>query len=84
VAAYGFRQYRLNEDGPLHGGSVRDEEIRLGGSLAWEVGGTVELEIEAGKLFWRELVFNDGLAGRVAESETGSPLYLRFGLSLSF
>ena len=84
VTAYEFRQYRLNEEGPLHGGSVRDEEIRLGGSLGWKPGGTTKFEIEAGTLLWREMFFNDGQSGLVAESETSSPLYLRLGLSLSF
>jgi hypothetical protein len=84
VAAYGFRQYRLNEEGPLHGGAFRDEEIRLGGSIGYEPTPAVELGLEVGTLLWREVVFFDGQGGDLGEVETSSPIYLRFGLNVGF
>ncbi len=84
LAAYDFRQYRLNRSGPLNGGAFRDEEIRVGGTLAWKAREGMELGLEVGALLWREALFFDGEAGKVAEAETGSPLYLRVGLKVSF
>lgn len=84
VAAYDFHQYRLNDEGPLHGGAFRDEEIRAGLSATWRARPAVELELELGKLLWREARFSDGASGLSTEAETGSPFYLRLGLSAGF
>ncbi len=83
-AVYDFRQYRLNESGPLSGGSFRDEEIRLGGSIAWEVREGVTFELSGGQILWRELVFHDGDAGELAETELNPPYYMGLGLKVSF
>jgi hypothetical protein len=83
-AVYGFRQYRLNEDGPLHGGSFRDEEIRGGIALGWQVTDAVQFDASIGKMLWREVRFHDGDAGFVGETELGKELYASFGLKVSF
>lgn len=83
-AVYDFRQYRLNETGPLNGGSFRDEEIRLGGSLAYQVSEGVQLEVAGGKILWREVVFHDGDAGYIGETELSSPYYVGLGIEVSF
>jgi hypothetical protein len=83
-SVYDLRQFRLNEDGPLHGGSFRDEEIRAGGSLAWRVAKGVELELELGKILWRETTFHDGQTGFLGETELSSPWYAGLGLKVGF
>ncbi len=84
MSAYTFRQYRLNEDGPLHGGAFRDEAIRVGGYVSRKASAGIELELEVGTLLWREVVFFDGVGGHLGEEETDSPLYVRLGLNASF
>lgn len=83
-AVYDFHQYRLNDDGPLRGGSVRDDEVRGGASLAWRPREGVTLELAAGKVLWRELRFHDGQAGFLGEFEADGALYLRAGLHVGF
>jgi len=82
--AYDFRQYRLNDEGSLHGGALHDEEIRLGASLGWQPREGMKFSLEVGTLLWRELSFTDGQSGLRTEAESESPFYLRAGLSLSF
>lgn len=84
LAVYDFRQYRLNDNGPLNGGAFRDEEIRAGGRLDWRVGDDVSLELEAGQILWRETSYFDGDAGFLGESEPSSSPYLQLGFSMSF
>lgn len=83
-AVYDFRQFRLNESGPLNSGSVRDEEISVGGTLAWQPTEKVTLELGAGALLWREVRFTDGDAGFLSETETDSPLYASARLRVRF
>ena len=81
---YDLRQFRLNEDGPMSGGSFRDEEIRAGATLAWRVSEGVELELAAGKILWREATFKNGQTGFVGETELDSPIYAGLGLKVGF
>ncbi len=83
-AVYDFRQYRLNDSGPMRGGSFRDEEIRAGTRLAWNLTDDVVLELSGGKLLWRETTFHDGQTGFVGEAETSSSIYAGLGLRVSF
>jgi len=84
LTVYDLRQYRLNDEGPLHGGAFRDEDIRAGATLGWKASDNVRIELEAGKVIWRETRFYDGQSGLIGEFETSSPTYLRLGLRLSF
>lgn len=83
-AVYDFRQYRLNDGGPLNGGSFRDEEIRAGATLGAQISEGIQFELQAGKVLWREVVFHDGDAGYLGETELSSPLYVGLGLKVSF
>jgi len=83
-AIYDFRQFRLNEDGPLNQGSFRDEEISAGATLAWKPTDKVTLELGAGALLWREVRFSDGDAGFLGETETDSPFYASASLRVRF
>ncbi len=83
-AIYDFRQYRLNESGPLNGGSFRDEEVRAGLSLRWRASDRMEFELNAGKMLWREVRFSDGVAGDLGETELSNPVHVGLGLKASF
>ncbi len=83
-ATYGFRQYRLNQEGPLNGGSFRDEEVRAGLNIGWQATDDIRLELSAGKMLWREVRFHDGQAGYLGEAELGKKEYAAFGLSVTF
>ena len=83
-AIYDFRQFRLNQNGPLNAGSFRDEEIRAGASLEYRLADGVALEVQAGKVLWREVLFHDGTAGELGETELSSPVYAGLALTVSF
>jgi hypothetical protein len=83
-ATYGFRQYRLNEEGPLNGGSFRDEEVRAGINLGWHATDAIRLELSVGKMLWREVRFHDGQAGYLGEAELGKKEYAAFGMRVTF
>ena len=68
----------------MRGGSFRDEEIRAGTRLAWNLTDDVVLELSGGKLLWRETTFHDGQTGFVGEAETSSSIYAGLGLRVSF
>lgn len=83
-AVYDFRQYRLNKEGPLNGGSFRDEEIRAGAVLRWHMTEHVALRMTVGKMLWREVRFSDGNTGDLGETELSSPVYAGIGMKVSF
>lgn len=84
VGRYGFRQYRLNEKGPLNGGAFQDEEIDLEATLAFRPNDTARLHLTGGATIWQELSFYDGSGVKLGEVETGVAPYIGFGLKLSF
>ncbi|MFT7667374.1 MAG: hypothetical protein ACI8X5_000053 [Planctomycetota bacterium] len=84
AAVYDFRQYRLNEDGPLSSGSFRDEEIDVGASLAWTLKSGITFDLRGGKVLWRETTTKDGALGDLGETELSSPFYLGLGLKVRF
>ena len=82
-AEYDLRQYRLNEDGPLAGAALRDEEIRLGGGFEWRPGGGFELRCEGGLTSWRELTtLADGAT--LGEFEVDGGAYAAVQLGVGF
>lgn len=81
---YGFRQFRLNENGPLNGGAFQDEEIDLEATLAFRPNDTARLHLTGGATVWQELSFYDGGGAKLGEVETGVAPYIGFGLKLSF
>lgn len=79
---YTLRQFRLNDDNPLRGGALRDEDIRAGVGLQWHVDDGVEIGVLGGLSLWRELTTFDGRGGEVEQELDRAP-FVGFKLSMS-
>jgi len=82
-ADYEMRQYRLNDDGPLPDGVLRDEEIHLGAGLEYEAGRNVSLQLLGGATLWRELNVLDKGGSQVSETEVEASPFVAFTLRAS-
>ena len=82
-ADYDLRQFRLNDEGPLEGAALRDEEIRLGGGVLWSSPSGFAVRAETGLVMWRELNFrNDGEL--VTQTEFDPAPYAALELAMRF
>jgi hypothetical protein len=82
-ADYEMRQYRLNDDGPLPDGVLRDEEIHVGAGLEYEAGRNVSLQLLGGATLWRELNVLDEGGSQVSETEVEASPFVAFTLRAS-
>lgn len=78
---YTLRQFRLSEDGPAAGGALRDEDIRAGLGLEWQIDEGVALSVSGGFSAWRELTVFDK-SGHATEDEIDPSPFVAFSLSL--
>lgn len=83
-AQYALQQFRLNDDNPLPGGVVRDEEIRAGVGLERRQASGLTFELMAGLNLWRELSTLDRNGQNIAEDELETTPFVALTLSLSF
>ena len=79
---YDIRQFRLNEDGPLPGGVVEDEEILAELGLTWTPSENVRVEANAGVTLWRELQAYDQNGFERMEPESDPAPFAGIGLSV--
>lgn len=83
-AEYALQQFRLNDDNPLPGGVVRDEEIRAGIGLERRHTEGLTIELLAGFNLWRELSTLDRAGQDVAEDELETTPFIALTLSVAF
>lgn len=83
-AQYALQQFRLNDDNPLAGGVVRDEEIRAGVGLERRSTDGITFELVTGLNLWRELSTLDRNGQAIAEDELETTGFVALTLSLAF
>ena len=83
-ANYNWRNYRLNDEGPLNGGAFHDEEIVVGAHLAFHPRPDLELRLGAARSLWRELAFRSAGGSDLGEIELEDSTWVGFSVQLSF
>lgn len=71
-ARYEPRDFRLDDDGPIPDGALRDDEVLLGVGLAWAPSQRATLDLTVGATVYRELETLDD-DGRTIEREQVDP-----------
>jgi uncharacterized protein DUF6268 len=81
---FDFRDYRLDQGGPLEDGVLRDDAIRLELGFDWQPDDRTTIRLAAGAPIWREVSFDDRRGDRIIEADLDPGPTLRAELRFIF
>ncbi|MEM8834653.1 MAG: hypothetical protein AAGD00_02420 [Planctomycetota bacterium] len=79
-----FRNYRLDEDGPLPDGVVDDVRIPIEAGVIWSPAGGLELELSGGAIVYQEFDIKTGSGRDFSEPETDPAGFISLALRWTF
>lgn len=81
---FDFRDFRLDQDGPLEDGVLRDDAIRLELGMQWDPNPDTRVRIAVGLPVWREISFDDRNGDQIIEADLDPGATLRAELRITF
>jgi hypothetical protein len=81
---FDFQDFRLDGDGPLEDGVLRDDAIGMSLGIGWDPSPTATLEISGGATVYRELTFDDASGDELLEERLDSTPILKVSLTFRF
>ncbi|MEZ6235419.1 MAG: hypothetical protein R3B68_14630 [Phycisphaerales bacterium] len=84
TGAWDYRQFRLDDDGPIPDGITTDQRVDLLVGLDWGITPTVTLRLEAGATIWQEYEFIDSDDDHLYDVETDPTAFIGGGVTFEF
>ncbi|MFT3684936.1 MAG: DUF6268 family outer membrane beta-barrel protein [Phycisphaerales bacterium] len=81
---YASREYRLNDEGPLALGVVRDWRITIGAGVLWRPTDKIEVTARAGVAAWQEFRVDDSNGDQQSKLNTDPSPYVYLGAAFNF
>lgn len=84
TGAWDYRQFRLDDDGPIPDGITTDQRVDLLLGLDWGITESVTFRLEAGATVWQEYEFIDADDDHLYDVQTDPTAFIGGGITFEF